>query len=85
MYISLAAALGVPIGDAKNVTSSLGNWKCWVAVLASFSLGFLRFLLKLPLQSNKPHFSILDGTEKESRLAIDDIKKLIDAGTEKAI
>jgi hypothetical protein len=30
----------VPIGDAKNVTGSLENWKCWVAVLASFSLGF---------------------------------------------
>ena len=54
--ISLAAALGVPIGDAKNVTSSSENWKCWAAVLASFSLGFLRFLLKLPLQSNKAPF-----------------------------
>jgi hypothetical protein len=75
----------VPIGDAKNVTGSLENWKCWVAVLASFSLGISRFLLKLPLQSNKLHFSILDGPEKESRLAMDDIKKLIDAGKEKAI
>jgi hypothetical protein len=57
IYISLAAALGVPIGDAKNITNRLKNWKCWAAVLASFSLGFLRFLLKVPLQSNKAPFS----------------------------
>jgi hypothetical protein len=36
-------------------------------------------------EQQSPLFSILDGAEKESRLAIDDIKKLIDAGKEKAI
>jgi hypothetical protein len=36
-------------------------------------------------EQRSPLFSILDGTERESRLAMDDIKKLIDAGKEKAI
>jgi hypothetical protein len=45
-----------------------------------------RILLKLPLQSNKAALlSMHDGTEKECRLAMDDIKKLIDAGKDKAI
>jgi hypothetical protein len=35
----------------------LENWKCWAIVLASFNLGFLSFLLKLALQSNKASFS----------------------------
>jgi hypothetical protein len=36
-------------------------------------------------EQQSPLFSIQDGTEKESRLAMDDIQKLIDAGKEKAI
>jgi hypothetical protein len=55
-------------------------------VLASFSPGFSRSLLKLrAAEQQNPLFSIQDGTERESRLAMDDIKKLIDAGKEKAI
>jgi hypothetical protein len=36
-------------------------------------------------EQQSPLFSIQDGTEKESRLVMDDIKKPIDAGKEKAI
>jgi hypothetical protein len=36
-------------------------------------------------EQQSPLFSVQDGTEKESRLAMDDIQKLIDAEKEKAI
>jgi hypothetical protein len=48
-------------------------------VLASFGLGFSRSVLQI----NRAPVSMRNGTEKASRMAIDESRKLIGAGKEK--
>jgi len=55
-------------------------------MLASLIALDSRFLLKFAAPDQQsPLFSMRDGTEKEFRMAMDDIRKLIGAGKEKGL
>src|SRR5271167_1762088 len=56
---------------------------CWHSVLASFSFDSGASSPSGRCKSKSTLFSMQDGADKEFRLALDDITKLIDAGREK--